>query len=135
LWNFVSTSAASSVAGSRMAAAAKACELANERIAFFLRRREGNECGSGVRRCQCREGERQAKRPDVIYFSRAGRRERSPRRFGGDVHFLPARDSVYLAHVFSTRLFLLTKYGIYCQITPTCSPQLLRIGVLFMVFE
>src|SRR5258708_32015098 len=51
LWNFVFTSAARSAAGRRMAAAARECELANERIAFFLRRREGNECGSRVRRC------------------------------------------------------------------------------------
>jgi hypothetical protein len=39
--------------------------------------------------------------------------------------------SGYLALVFSTRLSLLTKYGIYQQIMPTCSPQLLRIAVLF----
>src|ERR1700731_2865213 len=32
LWNFVSTSAASSAAGSRIAAAARACELASERM-------------------------------------------------------------------------------------------------------
>src|SRR5712671_6325205 len=32
LWNFVSTSAESSAAGSRIIAAARACELANERI-------------------------------------------------------------------------------------------------------